>query len=170
MNLNLETEPKQSIFESNDFTELIDVSILNQLINSTSLLYSVEWTAGSMKFESEKHQLLMLKKQLKNKKLTVKYRRPKYQLGRVYPAKSLSLCSVRREIRHTLAYNKYVDIDVANCHPELLKQVCDHNKIKTRYLKQYVENREDILVDVMTYYDCRREEAKELFIILIYFG
>jgi hypothetical protein len=61
MNLILETEPKQSIFESNDFTELIDVSILNQLINST-LLYSVEWTAGSMTFENEKHQLLMLKK------------------------------------------------------------------------------------------------------------
>ena len=69
MNLILESEPKQTIFESNDFTELIDVSILNQLINSTSLLYSVEWTAGSMKFESEKHQLLMLKKQLKNNKL-----------------------------------------------------------------------------------------------------
>ena len=84
MEITLPIEPKQSIFESNDFTELIDVSILNQLINST-LLYSVEWTAGSMKFESEKHQLLLLKKQLKNNKLTVKYRRPKYQLGRVYP-------------------------------------------------------------------------------------
>ena len=35
MNLILETEPKESILESSDFTELIDVSILNQLINST---------------------------------------------------------------------------------------------------------------------------------------
>ena len=143
MNLILESEPKVSILESNDFIELIDITILNKLINST-LLQTVEWTAGSITFENEKHQLLMLKKQVKNNKLTVKYRRPKYQLGRVYPAKSLSLCSVRREIRHTLAHDKYVDIDIANCHPELLKQVCDHNKIKTRYLKQYVENREEI--------------------------
>jgi len=169
MNLILETEPKQSIFETNDFTELIDVSILNQLINST-LLQTVEWTAGSMKFESEKHQLLMLKKQLKNNKLSVKYKRPKYQLGRVYPAKSLSLCSVRREIRHTLAHHKYVDIDIANCHPELLKQVCDHNKIKTRYLKQYVDNREAILEQTQVHYDCSRDDAKELFIILVYYG
>ena len=144
MEITLPTEPKQTIFESNDFSELIDVSILNKLINS-SLLNTVEWTSGSMTFENEKHQLLMLKKQVKNNKLSVKYKRPKYQLGRVYPAKSLSLCSVRREIRHTLAYNKYVDIDIANCHPELLKQICDNNKIKTRYLKQYVENREALL-------------------------
>ena len=105
MNLILESEPKVSILESNDFTELIDVSILNKLINST-LLQTVEWTAGSMKFENEKHQLLLLKKQVKNNKLKVSYKRPKYQLGRVYPAKSLSLCSVRREIRHTLAHDK----------------------------------------------------------------
>ena len=129
MNLILQSESKVSILESNDFTELIDVSILNKLINST-LLQTVEWTTGSMKFENEKHQLLMLKKQIKNNKLKVSYKRPKYQLGRVYPAKSLSLCSVRREIRHTLAHDKYVDIDIANCHPELLKQICDHNRIK----------------------------------------
>ena len=34
MNLILESEPKVSILESNDFTELIDISILNKLINS----------------------------------------------------------------------------------------------------------------------------------------
>jgi hypothetical protein len=169
MNLILETEPKQTIFESHDFTELIDISILNKLINS-ALLNTVEWTSGSMTFENEKHQLLMLKKQVKNNKLTVKYKRPKYQLGRVYPAKSLSLCSVRREIRHTLAYDKYVDIDIANCHPELLKQICDNNKIKTRYLKQYVENREALLEQTQTHYDCTRDDAKRLFIILTYYG
>ena len=129
MEITLPIEPKQSILESNDFTETIDISILNKLINS-SLLQTVEWEAGSVKFENEKHQLLTLKKQVKNNKLTVKYKRPKYQLGRVYPSKSLSLCSIRRELRHTLAYDKYIDIDIANCHPEILKQVCDHNKIK----------------------------------------
>ena len=88
----------------------------------------------------------------------------------MYPAKSLSICSVRREIRHTLAHNKYVDIDIANCHPELLKQICDHNKIKTRYLKQYVENREALLEQTQTHYDCSRDDAKRLFIILTYYG
>lgn len=169
MEITLPIEPKQSILESNDFTELIDISILNKLINS-SLLQTVEWSAGSMKFENEKHQLLQLKKQIKNNKLKVSYKRPKYQLGRVYPTKSLSLCSVRREIRHTLAHGKYIDIDIANCHPEILKQICDHNKIKTRYLKQYVENREALLEQTQNYYDCSRDDAKRLFIILAYYG
>ena len=169
MEITLPIEPKQSILESNDFTETIDISILNKLINS-SLLQTVEWEAGSVKFENEKHQLLMLKKQVKNNKLTVKYKRPKYQLGRVYPSKSLSLCSIRRELRHTLAYDKYIDIDIANCHPEILKQVCDHNKIKTRYLKQYVDNREALLEQTQIHYDCNRDDAKRLFIILAYYG
>jgi len=62
MEITLSIEPKQSIFETNEFTELIDVSILNKLINS-DLLYEIEWTAGSLKYESEKHLLLILKKQ-----------------------------------------------------------------------------------------------------------
>ena len=169
MNLILQSDIQTSILESNDFIEMIDISILNKLINS-SLLQTVEWTAGSLSFENEKHQLLLLKKQIKNNKLKVSYKRPKYQLGRVYPAKSLSLCSVRREIRHTLAHGKYVDIDIANCHPEILKQICDHNKIKTRYLKQYVDNRESILEQTQNYYDCSRDDAKRLFIILAYYG
>lgn len=169
MNLILQIESKTSILESNDFTELIEMSILDKLINST-LLQTVEWTAGSIRFENEKHQLLMLKKQVKNGKLKVSYKKPKYGLGRVYPSKSLSLCSIRREIRHTLAFGKYIDIDIANCHPELLKQICDNNKIKTRYLKQYVENREVILEQTQTHYNCTRDEAKTLFIILAYYG
>ena len=169
MELILNSDIKTSILESHDFTELIEVSILDKLINST-LLQTVEWSAGSMKFENEKQQLLMLKKQVRNNKLKVVYKRPKYQLGRVYPAKSLSLCSLRREIRHTLAHDKYTDIDINNCHPEILKQVCDHNKIKTRYLKQYVDNREAILEQTQAHYNCTRDDAKRLYIILAYYG
>ena len=94
-------------------------------------------------FENEKQQLQTLKKLIRNGKLKVSYRKPKYGLGRVYPLKSLSLCSLRREIRQTLAFDKYVDIDIANCHPEILNQVCIHNNIKTRYLKQYIFRRLD---------------------------
>ena len=169
MNLTLETDIKTSILESHDFTELIDITILDKLINST-LLQTVSWSAGSTTYDNEKQQLLMLKKLVKSNKIKVSYRRPKYGLGRVYPSKSLSLCSLRREIRHTLAFDKYVDIDIVNCHPEILKQVCDQNKIKTRYLKQYVENRESILEQTQVHYNCSRDDAKRLYIILAYYG
>ena len=116
MNITIDTTIKTSVFEIKDFEEDINIDILNKLINS-DLLQTVSWTAGSTVFESEKHQLLLLKKQIKNNKLKVSYKRPKYGLGRVYPNKSLSLCSLRREIRHTLANGIYCDIDIANCHP-----------------------------------------------------
>lgn len=169
MNITLDTTIKTSVFEIKDFEEDINIDILNKLINS-DLLQTVSWTAGSTVFESEKHQLLLLKKQIKNNKLKVSYKRPKYGLGRVYPNKSLSLCSLRREIRHTLANGVYSDIDVANCHPEILNQLCIHHGIQTKYLNQYVENRANILAETMTFYDCTRDEAKTLFISLMYYG
>ena len=140
-----------SIFEIKDFSEDINIDILNKLIQS-DLLQTVKWSAGSIEFESEKQQLMMLRNLVKKNKLKVSYKRPKYMFGRVYPSKSLSLCSLRRQVRHTLAYDNYVDIDIANCHPEILNQLCIHHDIKTRYLNDYVNKRDEILQDTMNIY------------------
>ena len=43
--------------------------------------------------------------------------------GRVNPKNSLGLFSIRREIRHTLAEQRYVDLDIDNCHPVILNQI-----------------------------------------------
>lgn len=169
MEIILQTTIKTSVFEIKDFEEDISTDILNKLINS-DLLNTIEWTSGNITFENEKQQLQMLNRLIKNNKLKVLYKRPKYGLGRVYPHKSLSLCSLRREIRHTLAFGNYVDIDVANAHPEILNQLCLNNNIKTKYLNQYVSNRDAILKETMETYDCDRDEAKQLYISLMYYG
>lgn len=158
-----------SIFENIELVETIDVSILDKLIQS-DLLQITSWKAGSMTFENEKQQLQLLRKNIKNNKLKVVYKKAKYGYGRIYPQKSLSLCSLRRQIRHTLSFHQYIDIDVMNCHPELLLQICEHNNIKTKYLKQYVKNRNEILTEVQIEYKCDRDKAKLLFIILAYYG
>lgn len=158
-----------SVLEKIELVEHIDTNLLDQLINS-NLLQTTSWDAGLIKFDNEKHQLQLLKKQIKGHKLKVVYKKPKYGYGRVFPEKGLSLCSLRREIRHTLAYEKYTDIDIENCHPQILKQICEHNKIRIKYLKQYVDNRESILLDTQAHYNCNREDAKKLFIILAYYG
>lgn len=169
MEITIDTTIKTSIFEIKDFEEDISTETLNKLINS-DLLNTVKWTSGNITFENEKQQLQMLNKQIKNNKLKVSYKRPKYGLGRVYPHKSLSLCSLRREIRHTLASGNYVDIDVSNAHPEILNQLCKHNNIKTKYLSHYVNNRDEILIETMKIYKCTRDEAKKLYISLMYYG
>jgi len=58
--------------------------------------------------------------------------------GRVYPAKSLGYCTVRKQIRHTFCKGEWTDIDVSNCHPNLLNQ-----KFKKAYrvLNDYCERR-----------------------------
>ena len=49
--------------------------------------------------------------------------------GRCDPAGSLGLHSIRREIRHTLTEQLYIDIDIENAHPQLLLQICRANTI-----------------------------------------
>ena len=65
-----------SIFEIKDLTEDINIDTLNKLIQS-DLLQTVKWSAGSVEFESEKHQLMMLRNLIKKDKLKVSYKRPK---------------------------------------------------------------------------------------------
>ena len=90
--------------------------------------------------------------------------------GRVFPKNSLGLFSIRREIIHTLARDNYIDIDVENCHPVILSQICENNNIEHKYLKRYIDNRADLLKEVMTTYNVTRDQAKVLFLQLLYFG
>ncbi|MFN9898967.1 MAG: hypothetical protein ACK55Z_09285, partial [bacterium] len=75
-----------------------------------------------------------------------------------------------REIRHTLAKDFYIDIDIENCHPVLLYQICEHNNIKFKYLKKYIDNRAEKLQEIMDHYNVSKDQAKQLFIQLLYFG
>ena len=55
-------------------------------------------------------------------------------------------------------------------HPVLLLQICEANNIDVKYLKEYVDNRDEHLKQVMNHYGVNRDSAKKLFIKLMYFG
>jgi hypothetical protein len=153
--------------------ETINIQTLDLLIQS-KYLQTDPWinpqTGEKVCYDNEKEHLLKLRKITKNNTMTTIYKPSKLGVGRVYANKSLSLGSIRREIRHTLAHDIYVDIDVENCHPVILKQLCDMNGTKCKYLSQYVTNRAKYLKEVMDKYDVSRDTAKNLFIRLLYFG
>jgi hypothetical protein len=156
-----------SILNNIELTEHIDINILNCLIYSDLLQLTKSNKFGN--FENEKQQLLEIQKRIKNSKLKVQYRKAKYNYGRVFPVKSLSLGCLRKPIRHTLCNGTYTDLDIENCHPKLLIQYCLANDIQVKYLLQYVENRTKILLETQEYYyDVNRDDAKKLFIILAY--
>jgi phage/plasmid-associated DNA primase len=90
--------------------------------------------------------------------------------GRVYAQGALSLQNFDKEIRHALSRGKYIDIDMVNAHPNLLKQYCSKMDIKCPYLDKYVDNREKHLAFIMKTHNIDRGEAKNLFLRFMYHG
>ena len=64
--------------------------------------------------------------------------------GRFYANGSLSLQSVPREIRHTIATN-YIDIDMVNAHPVILLHLCKAKGFTPKILSRYCKNRDTLL-------------------------
>jgi hypothetical protein len=106
----------------------------------------------------------------------VTYRPAAHALGRLYADSGLSLQSFPRRIRHTLCSLLcagemiYHDVDMANAHPRLLLQLCEANGWECIELNRYVSRREELLQDVMAQYNVNRDDAKTLFLRLLYGG
>ena len=169
--LKLTVEPKKNELNNIQLIEIIPTETLNLLINSSLLKQQFNNPFSSICFDNEKQQLEKYKKLVKNGEAKVNYIQTKdIKYGRVFPKNALGLFSIRREIRHTLARDNYIDIDIENCHPVLLCQICEENNIEHKYLKRYIDNRADLLQEVMITYNVVKDQAKQLFIQLLYFG
>jgi hypothetical protein len=90
--------------------------------------------------------------------------------GRLYADKSLSLQNFKKEIRHYLARDDYIDIDMVNAHPTIIYQYCKKHNIECSYLEYYVNNREDLLSKIQTRHEIDRDAAKKLILRLVYLG
>ena len=159
--MSLKITPQISILDSVELNEYVDIKLLNKLIVSKLIQEpNDKW--------DEKKQLKSYCKLYKNNKITVKYERTKkYGLGRVYPNKNLGLSQIRREIRHTLCKDNFVDIDIVNCHPVLLEQLCIKNNIRCDNLSKYINSRELIFSQFNDLYSIDKDTVKKLFINII---
>ena len=80
-----------------------------------------------------------------NGKVSVSYQRIEHRYGRFTSEHNLSLQTMNRPLRALLCRGSYVDIDMVNAHPLLLKSLCDYHKWYCPVLDNYIENREAIL-------------------------
>jgi hypothetical protein len=151
--------------------ETIDIDLLNNLINS-DILQNINDKKNKILFDNNKSHLITYAKQyIKTKKqIKVKYKITKINYGRVTAIKGLSLGSIKREIRHILSNENYVDIDIVNAHPSIIEQICITNNINCIYLTKYIKDRNNILQTIMKIYNVNKEQAKELFIRIMYGG
>jgi len=167
------TASEHSLLNGIALYEKIDMKIMNQLIASSFIdEYKINERnlQANIKYDSLKKQLIAFKRLIDDGKKVVYNVSYKAKFGRVYPKASLSLGLIEREFRHALGKDFYVDIDVDNCHPTLLVQICESLGISIVALKDYVDNRAYYLKLVMDTYKVNREQAKKLFIRLLYGG
>jgi len=96
------------------------------------------------KIIDEKTRKSILKSRLRNKlnKITYKFSSTKYN-GRLF-SQTTSLQGINKVIRHTLSQKYYDDVDIVNCHPVILKWLCDCYKIRCENIEYYINNREEI--------------------------
>lgn len=107
----------------------------------------------------------------------------KKEIGRVYPSKSLSLCNLRRGLRHHLALDNYIDIDIVNCHFKIADEIFNKDEIKFPILHDYVINRNHYLTQLGEHFKCEGycnglnyqnpndyDSLKECFLRKLYYG
>ncbi len=100
----------------------------------------------------------------------VKYEQKLDNLGRFFANKGLSLQTFSKKIRHTLVADTHIDVDITNCHFVLLLQYCDNHNIDCDCIRDYVDNREIRLQELMKKFNTDRDTVKHLMISLLYLG
>ena len=140
--LDLTLKPYENLLNGIVMYEPINRPLLEKLIHSD--LLKETFRNPFVSFSNEKTQLEAYRNIINSAGYAVvSYNKTKNNpFGRCNPAGSLGLHSIRREIRHTLCEELYIDIDIENAHPQILLQICKANTIPCNNLNDYCNNRQ----------------------------
>jgi putative DNA primase/helicase len=122
------------------------------------------------KYKNLKTHLETYRDKIKNGMVEVDYIKPKHGYGRVHPRGGLGLMSMRRDIRNALLGDKYVDFDLANAQPEIIRNICRSNDISCPCIDKYCQNRTEVLENISECFDVEIKKAKKLMLRLCFFG
>jgi hypothetical protein len=94
-----------------------------------------------------------------------------YGVGRMYPTPYNAYQSMFNVIRHLVIDGNLTSIDLVNCQPTFLVQLCEKhgNKYNPKYLKHYVNDRDKVRSNIMNKCNITKDQVKNL-IIRIMFG
>lgn len=177
MPFDLTLKPHENYLNGIVMYEPINRPLLEKLIHSD--LLKETFRNPFVSYQNEKKQLEAYRELINPAGYAVvSYNKSqKNPFGRCDPAGSLGLHSIRREIRHTLAEELYIDVDIENAHPQVLLQICRANGIPCENLTDYCNNRQKWLdfvvekyLDIIVDKKKKRDIAKKLFIRLMYGG
>ena len=164
-------------FKNRSFLEPIDEKKLYALVKSTNVLLTTKkwWEDRHSLFpngeiHNEQNFIKLMYKTLVKIDNTY-YVKASYfskcKVGRVYPSKMLSQGIIRRQVRHFLCKDDWVDIDIINCHPNILRWLCGKVNIKCPMLTRYCKKRDKVLQAIMKESGFDRDTTKTCFISLM---
>jgi len=105
-------------------------------------------------------------KNSKNRKSILYTPNKNNKIGRHF-SKTPSLQGISRAIRHTICKDTLKDIDIVNCHPELLIQICKSYDITCSDIEYYTQNRDSCLQSLMDWTSKSRDECKDITLCLL---
>ena len=132
-----------------EFTEVnIDVDKLQFIVSNRHIFEPLLKRGKTYKYEKYEHYdpFLLASKYLaksRNHSVKVVYKQ-KRGVGRFNAKGSLSLQCLKRQIRQTISTG-YLDIDIVNAHPNILKFVCTENGYPCPILIKYCKNRDKFI-------------------------
>jgi len=163
----------KSFFKLNKkYNEHTPVELVEAFINNKQGVSLKHNRVLKTKYDNEETQM---KEYMKNydkfvKVFKVKYILPAHKWGRINPDKSLSLCVFHRPTRHAYCKGIYIDIDMKNAHPVIIKNICEMNNIPCPNITRYCADRDEFLKQVCEYHSVNKEAAKKLILRLTYGG
>ena len=137
------------------FTEKIDLHRAKYVLSlNFNEFQSIFWKKNELKFDNDKWDLKIyhktvkkyLRKMIENKgvlKQNYKYGKD-ITNGRIY-VDGCGVQSLQHCLRNFLIETIYKDIDIVNCHPCILYDLCKKYKLSCPQLKSYVKNRSEII-------------------------
>jgi hypothetical protein len=102
----------------------------------------------------------------------IKLENNKHGWGRIKAQDHATLSVMHRPTRHSLCYGTYIDIDIHSCCQTIYLNIIKNNGIENEFprLKEYVENRDNLLVHYQNKYGRNRDTIKNLFTMIGFGG
>lgn len=147
--------------------EIFNADNLAYIINNYEKLKDKKW--DSSRRATNIDPLILAKKYLnrsRNGTIPVKYRQREGK-GRFCAVGSVSLQNMPKAIRHSIANQYYIDIDVKNAHPIFLLHECKIHNYPYTYLEEYIHNREKYLQELTFNGISDRDQAKDVYLSLM---
>ena len=165
-------------------TSIFDKVVVQEKIDPR-LLFNIIHTAELIKFDKKRYDGGLAKLYKTERDLLIAYQYqwvtcittfvsewylPEHGWGRILPRDYLSMSVFHRPTRHTLCNEYLVDLDLVNCHFEIVLSFMKQLNMSHEFIEKYCTNVLQYREEIMEFYEVPKDVAKALFIRLIYGG